>query len=142
MNETVFRQVTALPNMTGKELIILWKNLFEKDPPSTNRGYLIKRLAYRIQEIAYGVDTHDLEERLDKLAKTKRCTVKTPYKPHVGTALVRTYQGVEHHVTVLSEGFEYKGARYRSLSQIARHITNTRWNGLVFFGLKRSGVKS
>jgi hypothetical protein len=61
--------------MTGKELIILWKNLFEKDPPSTNRGYLIKRLAYRIQEIAYGVDTHDVEERLDKLAKTKRCTV-------------------------------------------------------------------
>jgi Protein of unknown function (DUF2924) len=42
---------------------------------------------------------------------------------------------------VLDDGFEYQGRPYRSLSAIARAITCTRWNGLIFFGLKnqRSG---
>jgi len=53
--------------------------------------------------------------------------------------LIREYQGAEHCVTVQAAGFEYQGRPYKSLSAIARAITGTRWNGLVFFGIRRSG---
>src|ERR1700688_3306119 len=58
-------------------------------------------------------------------------------KPIAGTKLIREYQGVEHCVTVRADDFEYLGRPYKSLSSIAREITGTKWNGLVFFGLKR-----
>ncbi|MCG7927947.1 MAG: DUF2924 domain-containing protein [Candidatus Thiodiazotropha taylori] len=60
-------------------------------------------------------------------------------RPAVGTKLIREYQGVEHHVTVTRNGFEYQGRTFRSLSHIAREITCTRWSGPLFFGLTRSG---
>ena len=59
-------------------------------------------------------------------------------RPIAGTRLIREWQGVEHTVTVLAEGYEWQGRPYRSLSAIARAITGTRWNGWVFFGLKNN----
>ena len=56
--------------------------------------------------------------------------------PIAGTRLIREYQGVEHTVTVMTDGYEWQGRPYKSLSAIARAITGTRWNGLLFFGLK------
>jgi len=73
-----------------------------------------------------------LGEKLD--SKLRR--VRQDARPIAGTRLVREYHGVEHVVTVLPDGFEYDGRPYRSLSAIARSITGTRWNGLVFFGLR------
>ena len=55
---------------------------------------------------------------------------------------MREWQGTEHVVTVLVVGFEYQGRPYQSLSAVARAITGTRWNGLVFFGLKRPGGRT
>ena len=68
--------------------------------------------------------------------------VRQDDRPIAGTRLIREYQGVEHTVTVLHDGFEWEGRPYRSLSAIARAITGTRWNGWMFFGLKnqRSGA--
>jgi len=60
-------------------------------------------------------------------------------RPAVGTQLIREYQGTEHHVTVIRNGFEYHGRTFRSLSHIAREITGTRWSGPLFFGLTRRG---
>ena len=57
-------------------------------------------------------------------------------RPIAGTKLIREYQGVMQQVTVLQDGYEWRGRPYKSLSAIARAITGTRWNGLVFFGLK------
>ncbi len=57
-------------------------------------------------------------------------------RPIAGTRLIRVWQGVEHTVTVLAEGYEWQGRPYKSLSAIARAITGTQWNGLTFFGLK------
>ena len=56
--------------------------------------------------------------------------------PIAGTRLLREYQGVEYTVTVTTDGYEWQGRPYKSLSVIARAITGTRWNGLLFFGLK------
>lgn len=61
-------------------------------------------------------------------------------RPIAGTRLIREWKGVEHTVTVLDDGYDYQGRPYKSLSAIARAITGTRWNGWVFFGVRRSGV--
>jgi hypothetical protein len=53
-----------------------------------------------------------------------------------GTLLVREWDGVLHRVMALDEGFAWNGTSYRSLSEVARAITGTRWNGPRFFGLR------
>jgi hypothetical protein len=58
--------------------------------------------------------------------------------PVEGTQLIREWRGVEQKVTVLADGFEWEGRRYKSLSAVARAITGTRWNGPMFFGLRGS----
>ena len=75
-----------------------------------------------------------------KPAIAPRCDTDQPFfadqMPIVGTRLIREWQGVEHVVTVTTDGFDWEGRPYKSLSAIARAITGTRWNGWVFFGLK------
>jgi hypothetical protein len=53
--------------------------------------------------------------------------------------LQRVYRERTVVVKILSEGFEYDGRRYASLSAVARAATGTRWNGLLFFGLTARG---
>ena len=55
--------------------------------------------------------------------------------PAVGEFLTKTYKGSDYQVQVLEDGFEFNGHHYRSLSRIAREITDTVWNGFLFFGL-------
>ena len=76
-----------------------------------------------------------LGERLDGGNIAVR-RVRGSDRPIAGTRLLRDYQGVEHSVTVLQDGYEWQGRPYKSLSAIARAITGMRWNGLPFFGLK------
>jgi hypothetical protein len=49
---------------------------------------------------------------------------------------MREHAGTLHRVVVLEDGFSWKGATYRSLSEVARAITGTNWNGPRFFGLR------
>ena len=62
-------------------------------------------------------------------------------RPIVGTRLIREWKGIEHTATVLDDGYEYQGRRYKSLSVIARAITDTRWNGPAFFGLRNRSAR-
>ena len=135
-------RLAALKTTPMPELKRLWRELFDAEPPGFNRGYLESRLAYRLQELAFGGLKPETVRRLEVLGEqldggeiAKR-RVRHDRKLLVGTRLVRVWQNVEHVVTVLAAGFEYEGRPYRSLSAIARAITGTRWNGLVFFGLK------
>ena len=135
-------RLAALKTMPAPELRKQWRELFETDPPPFNRRYLESRLAYRIQELAYGGLKPETVRRLEKLGeeldggrKAKR-QVRADWRPTAGTRLIREYQGVEHCVTVRAADFEYQGRPYKSLSAIARAITGTQWNGLAFFGLK------
>lgn len=144
MDTRLLAQLAALPEMEATEMKALWKRLYQKPPPPFNRSNYIKRLAYRIQELAYGVDSRKLEKRLELYARQRmdqRCNAKPKRimdRPITGTRLMREYCGEEHHVMVLAHGFEYRGKRYKSLSAIARSITGTQWSGPLFFGLKRS----
>ena len=143
MDKTVLARVAALPRMTLPELKALWRDLYREDPPRTKSAHLVRRLAYRIQELGFGADPA-IEARIaarakDLFAAPGRPKTKKPdyVEPIVGTRLVRQYKGVEYQVTVLVDGFEYQGARYRSLSKIAALITGAAWSGPAFFGLKQ-----
>lgn len=142
MTDSIAAQVAALPKTPTPALRQMWRELFDKEPPGFSRNYLINRLAYRIQELAYGGLKPATRTRLDALADAldpKAARKRVVDGPVVGTQLIREWRGVENMVTVLADGFEWEGRRYRSLSAVARAITGTRWNGLVFFGVKRHG---
>ena len=142
MTDSIAAQVAALPKTPTPELKQMWRELFDKEPPGFSRNYLISRLAYRIQELAYGGLKPATRAKLDALADgldPKAARKRVVNGPVVGTQLIREWRGVEHKVTVLADGFEWEGRRYKSLSAVARAITGTRWNGLIFFGMKRHG---
>jgi len=61
--------------------------------------------------------------------------VRDPRLPMPGTVLTREYRGAVVTVTVGERDFEYEGVKYSSLSAVARAVTGTAWNGLLFFGL-------
>ena len=142
MTDTVLAQLTALKTAPAPVLKAKWRELFESEPPPYNRRFLESRLAYRIQELAYGGLKKETVERLRVLGKQYDCKPGTRPKgrsdrlPIAGTRLIRQWQGIEHCVTVRGDDFEYQGRPYKSLSAIAREITGVRWNGWVFFGLK------
>jgi hypothetical protein len=143
MTDSIAARVAALPKKPTPELKQMWRELFDKEPPGFSRSYLISRLAYRIQELAYGGLKPTTRAKLDALAdaidpNTARRRVVD--RPVVGAQLIREWRGIEHKVTVLADGFEWEGRRYKSLSAVARAITGTRWNGWSFFGLKRDGA--
>jgi hypothetical protein len=142
MSDSVLAQLAALPGKSTAELKQLWRELYDREPPSFNRDHLVKRLAYRIQELAYGGLSARAEAKLDRLIEEEdlRLKGKQPVRkgdrPIAGTRLIREWKGVEHTVTVLTDGYEYQGRPYKSLSAIARTITGSRWNGPLFWGLR------
>ena len=140
MPDPVLAQLAALKSAPIGALKQKWRELFERDAPPYNRRFLESRLAYRIQELAYGGLKPETIERLDALADELDGKLvrrkQSSDRPISGTRLIREWKGVEHCITVREEDFEYQGRPYKSLSAVARIITGTRWNGLVFFGLK------
>lgn len=146
MENNVLAQLAALPEKTTPELRQLWRDLFDSEPPRYNRRFLESRLAYRIQELQYGGLKSATVARLEALGedldggKIEVRRKRADDRPIAGTRLIREWKGVEHTVTVLDDGYDYQGRPYKSLSAVARAITGTRWNGWVFFGIRRSGA--
>lgn len=143
MKNNVLARVAHLPNMQPDELRALWRDLYQTEPPCLNKQFLVKRLAYRIQELAYGGNSADTETRLalkaDEHYGKRKKPKNTIRRPLTGSILVREYRGVEYQVAVLEEGYQYNGCRYRSLSAVAKAITGAAWSGTLFFGLKNHG---
>jgi hypothetical protein len=134
-------RLAALKTMPAAQLKEQWRELFGTEPPPYNRPFLESRLAYRIQELAYGGLKPETVRRLQQMGeeldggKVDVRRARHDRKPIVGTRLVREWRGTEYTITVLADGFEWQGRPYRSLSAIARAITGTRWNGPLFFGV-------
>lgn len=140
--EPVLARLAALKAMSVNELKAEWQTLFDAPAPNNSRTFLENRLAYRIQELTFGGPDKQTRRLLDLLADevegtlTRKAQIADPRNPVVGTKLIREWDGVAHTVTVLKDGFEWDGKRYKSLSAVARSITGTRWNGYRFFGLR------
>jgi Protein of unknown function (DUF2924) len=144
---SVIARVAALKTTPTPALKTMWRQLFDIEPPPYNRRFLESRLAYRIQELAYGGLKPETVERLEAMADDlddgdpARRRRQAKDRPIAGTQLIREWQGVEHCVTVRAEDYEYQGRLYKSLSAVARAITGTRWNGPIFFGLKNQRTR-
>ena len=141
-HEPILARLAALKAMSVKELKAEWQTLFDAPAPNNSRTFLENRLAYRIQELTSGGPDKQTRRLLDLLADevegtlTRKAQIADPRNPVVGTKLIREWDGVAHTVSVLKDGFEWEGKRYKSLSAVARSITGTRWNGYRFFGLR------
>jgi hypothetical protein len=117
-----------------------WRTMFGRRAPAHLPKHLLLRiLAYRLQAEVHGDLDPARVRSLDRLAKTgsdKSAPLPQANSVRPGTLLVREWDGVLHRVTTLDEGFSWNGTSYRSLSEVARAITGTRWNGPRFFGLR------
>lgn len=146
---TAERAVMAIGDMNLEQLRIEWTSRVGSPAPRCRSKEVIRGLlAWRIQAETYGGITPETARRLRRLtenlergaevgktdnAKRSRRRTSAPLKP--GTVLTREWRGVLHKVHVLNGGFAYADRTYRSLSEIARVITQTRWSGPRFFGL-------
>lgn len=135
-------QLSRLSSLKTSDLRNLWMECFGGPPhPRLRRELLIPILSYRLQEKALGGLRPSTARRLrniaDELASGKKRVRHNHPGPRAGTRMVREWQGRLHEVVTLEDGFIYDGQKYRSLSEIARAITGTRWSGPAFFGFKK-----
>lgn len=133
-----------LSSMSKAELFSCWPGVFGTSAPrGASASFLRTALAWKLQVLELGVDTRKLERRLQQIAAALAAG-RTPRMiggglgPKAGTTIARTWRGKVYTVTVVADGFEYGGKAYASLSEIAREITGTRWNGPAFFGLRKA----
>jgi hypothetical protein len=135
------REIEALAKLTIDQLKERWRSIYQSDPPGrSSRKLLVSAIAYRMQESAWGglkPAVRALLERVSENPTGSRVAFnRAVTKASAGTVLIRDWRGQSHHVTVLDNGVLYRKQNYRSLSQVARVITGTRWSGPRFFGLK------
>jgi hypothetical protein len=140
-DDAVVAQLAALRRMSISALKDKWVELLGTPAPNNARAFLELRISYRIQELTYGGLSRDTRRTLELLADevegkiTRKNMVADPRNPLPGTRLIREWDGHEHTVTVLPDGYDWQGSKYRSLSAVARAITGTNWNGFRFFAL-------
>jgi len=142
MPDRIAERISSLPFLEKSVLRQQWRELFGASPsPTLRRDFMIPILAYRLQERAFGALKPSTRKQLDHLAAlTTNPNQTSRSAPHLrsGTRLVRRWRNQTHVVNIESQGYEYGGTRYKSLSHIARLITGTRWSGPLFFGVKRN----
>ncbi len=130
--------LTMLQRLPTQQVLKLWKDVVGGSPPSClSREFLVAMVAWHQQAQEFGGLTHRTESAIKQFKKSGPTPKTNPALP-VGTVLIKSYRGTRYTVTVQSDGFCFEGTVYHSLSEIARRITGTRWNGPAFFGLRRT----
>ncbi len=137
-NAPLEQQIDMLPGLPRTELLARWRGHYKADPPKgISRALLIRTVAYGMQSRATRGLKPSVRRRL--LADEFADKTAAPRRPQLppGARLLRDWNGSTHAVDVVEDGFLWNGARYRSLSAVARAITGARWSGPRFFGLDR-----
>ena len=159
MNPAVIAAIEHLRGLTVAGLRIKYRELLGEESKSSNKQFLFRRIAWRMQANAEGDLSERARRRASEIASDSDLRTRAPKGfvaesscggepsvdrsrhqrdwrlPAPGTLLTRRLEDRQIVVKVLGDGFEYESRRYRSLSAIAREVTGTRWNGLLFFGL-------
>lgn len=131
-----------LTSLSLDDLRQKWSLAWGREPHSRiGRTMLLKSLEYKILEQKVGALTSEQHKRLEQIIKSYKrnpnCFDENVPVLKPGTRLVRNWNGKRYSVLVQNTGYEYKDKLYNSLSQVAFEITGTRWNGWVFFDLKK-----
>lgn len=127
--------LASLVHLPRAALSEMWRKLYGAAPPlRASRSLMIRAVAYRMQERALGGLSPATRRVLEGLGEGVS-TRAAPRELRPGTLLVREWQGTSHQVVVTETGVIYRGQTYRSLSEVARVITGSRWSGPRFFGL-------
>jgi hypothetical protein len=146
MASQISDQIARLRTLPRSGLLALWQELHKKAPPcGIRREILVPFLAYKIQENRFGGLKPATRAELRRIARelpgNSGCGKRLVRpKAKSGTRLLRPWRGAMHEVVVTNSGYEYRGTGYRTLSEIARKITGTRWSGPAFFGLNKVPV--
>lgn len=142
---TISARIAQLPLLPMDSLWALWDEHFDQRPNHHHRTWLESRLAYKLQERAYGGLKVSVRRKLEIIGETgmlPKNLQRDADRLLPGTILTRTYDDIDHHVLVRGvRDFEYRGQRFTSLSAIARVITGSPWSGPLFFGLKSRNKK-
>jgi hypothetical protein len=138
MSKTIIRQVIELESKSAAEIRQIYNEIMSKKcAANANKEYLRPRVAYRLQELAFGSLGEETRAKLLKIAGGISINTLRHHSDLIaGTKICREWGGAIHEVEVLKDCFEYQGQKFKSLSSIARKITGTRWNGPKFFKLK------
>ena len=135
------QKIATLVDLTTQQLRTEWRRLYRNHPPRLSRDLLVRTIAYRLQELAYGGLSKATQRKLIALTNELQTNggIAPDLGPRVrpGARLVREWRGRTHTVVVTEDGFEYVGKTYSSLSKIAQAITGAHWSGPRFFGLNR-----
>ena len=155
MEVNIVNEVAALQRLSVGQLRQRFAELFGEATNASNRTWLIKRIAWRMQALAEGDLSQRARQRAAELARdadlrlnppqSKTTTTTPPAEPvsvptpvdqrlpPPGTILTRPYKGQLVQVQVLTDGFAYAGRVYPSLSAVAKAITGSHTNGFLFF---------
>jgi hypothetical protein len=150
-------ELAALRRLNAQQLRQRFAELFGEATHTSNRTWLIKRLAWRLQALAEGDLSERARQRAAQLANDADLRLNPPRAqtpapleplpvappsdrrlPPPGTILTRLYKGRQLQVQVLTEGFAYDGRVYPSLSAVAKAITGSHTNGFLFFRLNNA----
>lgn len=158
----VAKEVAAMERMTVDQLRAKYADVFGEGTNSRHKQWLVKRIIWRMQAHAEGDLSERARQRAMELASDadlrstpprqrkpppdadeRTVTVAATIRPDAalmpGMALKRQYKGRTVRVTVLADGFEHEGERYKSLTAVAKAVTGLHWNGYHFFGLRGKG---
>jgi hypothetical protein len=154
MTHSLIGILAKLRDMRVPELREKYRELVGEESHSSNKEFLARRIPWKLQAIAEGDLSERARRRAAEIASDSDLRTRAPRAfgsskavsavsgpardhrlPVPGTELRRRYANRDIVVKVLPKGFEYERRRYRSLSAIAREVTGTRWNGLLFFDL-------
>jgi hypothetical protein len=160
MDPAVIAEIEELRQMKVSALRLKYRETFGEESRSSNKQFLFRRIAWRLQAKAEGGLSERIRRRALEIADDADLRIRAPEGffvtsdpggsarsmdragagrdrrlPCPGTLLTREFENRRIVVKVLEDGFEYQSQRYGSLSAVAREVTGTRWNGLLFFGL-------
>ena len=152
MADTLVSRIEAPKEASLKELRDAYQEYFqEKKTVPSNRTYLWRRIAHKMQELDQGGLSPSALKKLRLLMTDYDPVNNTALKPQAvhsgvvprrdrrlplpGTIITKEYKGMTVQVRALEKGFEYSGKIYKSLTAIAKEITGAHWNGYLFFDL-------
>jgi hypothetical protein len=149
---TIAREIDALRDLELPSLAAKYRDLFEKEAKIRTRGWLERKVAWKLQEArsratvghvaplnAQYATLHAMAKQPTPISPTRP---RRPGKPAIGATIVRRWHGRDLHLKVVDAGYEFDGVVYQSLSAAAQAATGAHWNGRLFWGLvNRRGKK-